>query len=196
MKKTKFYAYSTINAQGVTENWPECQGIVFGKKAKYKSFETKEAAEKWLEAGADYTIKHIDLEKGIYFDAGTGSGRGVEINITNEKGESLLEFKEGLNDKGHYLISGDVTNNFGELLASKYAIELALKNGIKKVFGDSKLILDYWSKGYIKKEVGEETIKLALEVKKLRHDFEKSGGQMIHISGGTNPADLGYHKGL
>jgi len=197
-KKTKFYAYSISGAQGVTDNWPECQKIVSGKEAKYKGFETREAAEKWLEAGADYSIKHIALEEGIYFDAGTGGGKGVEINVTNEKGESILRGmvpEEGLNSKGHYLICGNATNNFGELLASKYALEIALKNNVKKIFGDSKLILDYWSKGYIKKEVGEETVKLATEVKKLRYELEKQGGQKIHVSGGTNPADLGYHKG-
>ncbi len=194
-KKTKFYAYSIGNIKGITDNWPECQSIVSGKEAKYKSFETKEEAERWLEAGANYSIKHIASEKGIYFDAGTGAGLGVQINVTDENGKSFLFEILETNGKGHYLIPGNVTNNFGELLASKYALEIALKKGVKKVFGDSKLILDYWSKGYIKKEVGQETVNLANEVKRLRYEFEKQGGQMIHISGGSNPADLGFHKG-
>jgi len=196
-KKTKFYAYKIGEKKGITDNWPECQSLVSGKEAKYKSFETREEAERWLDAGADYSIKHLAKEEGIYFDAGTGAGLGVQINVTDEKGESLLKgvILKGLNSRGHYLIPGKVTNNFGELLASKYALELALKKNIKKIFGDSKLILDYWSKGYIKKEVGEETVNLASEVKKLRYEFEKEGGQMIHISGGSNPADLGFHKG-
>ena len=194
-KKTKFYAYSIGDVKGITDNWPECQSIVSGKEAKYKSFETKEEAEKWLEAGADYAIKHIASEKGVYFDAGTGAGLGVQINVTDENGKSFLFDLLDTNEKGHYLIPRNVTNNFGELLASKYALEIAMKNDIKKIFGDSKLILDYWSKGYIKKEVGEDTVNLANDVKKLRYDFEKQGGKMMHISGGRNPADLGFHKG-
>lgn len=197
MKKRKFYAYSMSEKNGVTDTWEECQKIVSGKEAKYKSFESKEEAERWLLAGADYAIKHIAFEDGIYFDAGTGAGEGVQINVTDKNGESFLKEifkKEELNSKGHYLIKGKVTNNFGELLASKYALELALTKDVKKIFGDSKLILDYWSKGYIKKEIEEETRNLAEEVKKLRYAFEKNGGEMLHISGGSNPADLGFHK--
>ena len=197
MKKRKFYAYSMSEKNGVTDTWEECQKIVSGKEAKYKSFESKEEAERWLLAGADYSIKHIAFEDGIYFDAGTGAGEGVQINVTDKNGESFLKEifkKEELNSKGHYLIKGKVTNNFGELLASKYALELALTKDVKKIFGDSKLILDYWSKGYIKKEIEEETRNLAGEVKKLRYVFEKNGGEMLHISGGSNPADLGFHK--
>jgi len=197
MKKRKFYAYSMSEKNGVTDTWEECQKIVSGKEAKYKSFESKEEAERWLLAGADYSIKHIAFEDGIYFDAGTGAGEGVQINVTDKNGESFLKEifkKEELNSKGHYLIKGKVTNNFGELLASKYALELALTKDVKKIFGDSKLILDYWSKGYIKKEIEEETRNLAGEVKKLRYAFEKNGGEMLHISGGSNPADLGFHK--
>ena len=197
MKKRKFYAYSMSGKNGVTDTWEECQKIVSGKEAKYKSFESKEEAERWLLAGADYSIKHIAFEDGIYFDAGTGAGEGVQINVTDKNGESFLKEifkKEELNSKGHYLIKGKVTNNFGELLASKYALELALTKDVKKIFGDSKLILDYWSKGYIKKEIEEETRNLAGEVKKLRYAFEKNGGEMLHISGGSNPADLGFHK--
>jgi hypothetical protein len=50
-RKQNFYAYSIGNIKGITDNWPECQSIVSGKEAKYKSFETKEEAERWLEAG-------------------------------------------------------------------------------------------------------------------------------------------------
>lgn len=196
MKKQKFYAYSIDNEDGIVNTWPECQTIVAGKKARYKSFESKEEAQMWLDTGADYEVKHLAKEDGVYFDAGTGGGNGVSINVTDKNGKSLLfGILDNLNEKGHYLIPKHSTNNYGELLASKYALEIALDKDIKKIFGDSKLILDYWSKGFIKKEVGEETVSLAKEVQKLRYEFEKKGGQMFHISGGSNPADLGFHKG-
>jgi len=199
MSKKKYYAYSINEKTGITDNWPECQKIVSGMlKARYKGFESKDQAERWLEAGADYKSKTTASEKGIYFDAGTGAGNGVEISVTDETGNSLLSKilkKKDINEKGFHLIPDAVTNNFGELLACKYALQIALKEDIKNIFGDSKLILDYWSKGYIKKELSEETISLANEVKKLRYNFEKEGGKMEHISGGSNPADLGFHKG-
>ncbi|MFA5086509.1 MAG: ribonuclease H family protein [Candidatus Paceibacterota bacterium] len=185
MTKKKYYAYSINGKSGITGSWPECQKLVSGMvSARYKGFETKEEAERWLDAGADYSVKHIAGEKGIYFDAGTGAGNGVETNVTDENGKKMAGETIGKN----------VTNNFGELLACKYALEIALKKNVKKVFGDSKLILDYWSKGYIKKTMNKETVDLTNEVKKLRYEFEKKGGKIEHISGGSNPADLGFHK--
>lgn len=184
--KKKYYAYLVNGKSGVTDNWPECQKIVAGTNgAKYKSFESEEAAKAWLDAGASYSLKKIAVEDGIYFDAGTGAGNGVEINVTDRLGKSYI--KENL---GH-----DVTNNFGELLACKKALELAIEKDVKKVFGDSKLVIEYWSKWMIKKEVEEETKKLSKEVSALRKKFEDLGGEITHISGGANPADLGFHRG-
>ena len=186
MAKRKYYAYSVNGKKGITDNWPECQKIVAGKPgAKFKGFESEEAAEAWLDAGADYKLKNVAVEDGIYFDSGTGAGEGVEVQVADKNGKSLI--KENL---GY-----DVTNNFGELKACKYALEIAINKKAKKVFGDSKLVVEYWSKGHIKYEVGEEAVNLAQEVKILRREFEKMGGKIILISGGSNPADLGFHKG-
>jgi len=82
MIKKKFYAYKIDKEQGVTSSWDECAAIVGGESgAKYKGFETYNEAAAWLVAGADYSQKHFALENGIYFDAGTGGGNGVEINV-------------------------------------------------------------------------------------------------------------------
>ena len=63
----------------------------------------------------------------------------------------------------------------------------------KNIFGDSKLVVDYWSKGLIKKDMNEKTKKLAREVALLRQEFESNGGKITLISGDDNPADLGFH---
>lgn len=191
----KYYAYSINGDNGIVETWDECKEIVSGKNsAKYKSFESYDQAERWLQMGADYSLKTTASEEGIYFDAGTGAGKGVEISVTDKNGKSLLGEVLKTNERGNYFIENNVTNNFGELLACKYALEIALKKECLKIFGDSKLIIEYWSKGYIKKELPEETRALAKEVKDLRYQFEKRGGEINHISGGSNPADLGFHK--
>ena len=199
MAKKKYYAYSVDIEKGITESWPECQRIVTGiPAAKYKSFESRGEAERWLEAGADYSVKHIAAEPGIYFDAGTCGGNGVEINVTDNRGNGLLWkvlLEAKLNSKGHFLIKDNVTNNFGELLACKYALRIALESGTMKVFGDSALVLDFWSKGHVKNDKRAETIDLADEVARLRKEFENRGGRLLQISGGSNPADLGFHKG-
>jgi len=200
MAKKKYYAYQIGNKSGIIDNWADCEKIVAGVPgAKFKGFVIQEEAEKWLDAGADYSKKHIGLQKGIYFDAGTGAGEGVEISVTNENGDSLLykvlDEKE-INSRGFYLLGKGVTNNFGELLACKYALIIAMQDDAMKIFGDSKLVIDYWSKGFIKKDnIAKETISLAEEVKILRKKFEKIGGKIILINGSSNPADLGFHKG-
>jgi len=200
MTKKKYYAYSVGKEKGIVDNWADCQRIVAGVPgAKFKGFVMQEEAEKWLDAGADYSIKHIGLEKGIYFDAGTGAGNGVEISVTDENAESLLYKvldEKDINERGFYLIPEATTNNFGELLACKYALQIAIAEKIQKIFGDSKLVVEYWSNGYIKKDtVAQKTVELAGEVKILRKKFEKMGGIITLISGGSNPADLGFHKG-
>lgn len=202
MKPKKYYAYhvASVGAHGITDDWEECRMIVSGKRdARYKGFKTRQEAEVWLAEGARYEVK-IKKEnlRGIYFDAGTGRGKGVEISVTDEKGSDLLARivdEEFINEHGKHLLSADKTNNYGELLACKHALVLALREGVKDVFGDSKIVIDYWSKGRIKVEgIAPETRTLAFEVKKLREAFEAGGGSVHRVSGSDNPADLGFHR--
>jgi ribonuclease HI len=89
----------------------------------------------------------------------------------------------------------EATNNYGELLALKYAIQIAKKTKHKKIFGDSKLVIEYWSMGIAKaKDLPTKTVKLIFEVSSLRESFEESGGKVLRISGADNPADLGFHR--
>ncbi len=201
--KQKYYAYFVPreNQQGITDGWDECEKIVSGKVgARYKAFETHEDAERWLARGAMYEIKGPPpkLTRGIYFDAGTGRGEGVEISVTDEKGRNLLHkalSKKELNRFGKHLVGdSSATNNYGELLALKYALKIAQKEKVKKILGDSRLVIEYWSQWRMKrKKLPEETVALANEVAKLREKFEKAGGTVMRISGAHNPADLGFH---
>ena len=200
MKNKKYYAYFVprTKEQGITEDWEECRKIVSGEtEAKFKSFPKLKDAEEWLSSGADYAFRK-DLEPGIYFDAGTGRGDGTEISVTDEKGKDLLKevlTKDKINKYGKHLLPQGTTNNYGELLACKFALELAVKKEVKRIFGDSKLVINYWSKAYVKEEeVNMETLDLIDEVKLLRDKFENQGGALIYIEGRDNPADLGFHK--
>lgn len=211
MSKNSYYAYSISgeNNSGITESWKICEAAVKGKSAKYKGFKTLSEAKDWLSQGANYsyapkiegavkkTSSTQSLKPGIYFDAGTGRGIGVEVRVTDEKARNLIDQIVGaefINLYGNYLTPKGSTNNYGELFGCYLALNLALKTGIKAIFGDSKLVIDYWSFGHIKPILPELTIKLAQKVKALRADFEKGGGRIEHVSGDINPADLGFHK--
>ncbi|TSD03104.1 MAG: ribonuclease HI [Parcubacteria group bacterium Athens0714_26] len=200
MKNKKYYAYFVIasNLKGVTDSWAECQKKVSGKEARFKGFKSEREAKEWLESGSKYEEKQrIKLEKAVYFDAGTGRGKGVEISVTDEKGQNLLVkvmLPQKINRFGKHIIKEKVTNYYGELLAMKYALKFAIKSGTKKIFGDSKLVINYWSKGFFnKKNVFGKTLKLISEVTALRKKYEKSGGSIGYVPGGHNPADLGFH---
>ncbi len=207
--KKKYYAYLLRSGESaIVNNWKDCEKKVSGVYgARYKGFVSKSEAEAWLVGGAKYEVRSpkslvvsrkLQLQAGIYFDAGTGRGKGVEISVTDEKGEDLLHTilsKKDINKFGKHLVGKSATNNYGELLACLYAMQTAMKSGVKRVFGDSQLVIDYWSKGFIKKDkVAEETVELAEVVAGLREEFEEEGGRILRISGDHNPADLGFHK--
>lgn len=201
-KTKKYYAYLLLNnnKSEILENWKECEKIVSGKEARYRSFLSREEAENWLKNGANYEIKSAKptkkLEKGIYFDSGTGRNQKVEVSVTDENGKDLLDKikpKIKLNKFGKHPAPKS-TNNYGELLGCKYALQISIKEKNRKIFGDSQLVIKYWSKGFInKKEMDKKTIVLSEETSKLRKKFEESGGTIEFISGDRNPADLGFH---
>ena len=202
-KKNKYYAYliPSTKKQGITEDWASCERMVKGVYgARFKGFESRRDAEQWLVAGARYEVRvPKKLEPGIYFDAGTGRGDGVEISVTDESGKNLLHkafSKADINRFGKHLVQNpSATNNYGELLALRSALEVAHKLKIKRIFGDSKLVIEYWSQWRIKRaELPEETVELADEVAEMREAFEAKGGVIERISGDDNPADLGFHR--
>ena len=204
-KKKKFYAYFVPGGKtGVADSWAACEKIVSGKAGgRFRGFESKSDAEAWLAHGAAYEAKaskpRPKLKPGVYFDAGTGRGAGVEISVTDEHGKDLLHkaiAKRDLNKFGKHLLGNeDATNNYGELLALSYALEIARATRVKHVFGDSKLVIEFWSQWKIKrKDLPEATVALADEVSRAREAFEKKGGTVERISGDFNPADLGFHR--
>jgi hypothetical protein len=66
----------------------------------------------------------------------------------------------------------------------------------RHIFGDSKLVLDFWSTGHLGKKTAEnlDLRDLARETAGLRKAFEHRGGTLARIPGHINPADLGFHR--
>ena len=195
-----FYAYILTDKKGIVEDWESCKALVNGVSgAKFKKFKTL------VEANAFINNGEIELEDAIYFDAGTGRGRGVEVRITDKNKNSLIPvlkenrkdiidffLKKGwnINEFNNLELGNNYTNNFGELLGCYIALIIANIKGENKIFGDSNLVIAYWSKGICNIE-DKETLKLIEVVSKLRNNFN---GKIEHISGDINPADLGFHK--
>ena len=216
MAKQKYYAYFFDEENnGIVNTWVECEKIVQGTKARYKSFIDKSVAQDWLDSGASYERNiglnapvNTTLEKGIYFDAGTGRGIGVEVRVTDENKENILDkispsaLKELLKDTtwiknefGNIQFETKKTNNFGELIGFYFALNCAKLLKYNLILGDSRLVIDYWSLGrFYENNLELETINYINKVIQLRKEFEKNKGIVRHISGDVNPADLGFHK--
>lgn len=200
--KKKYYAVLFLddNTSKIVSDWEECQKLIKRRSHRFKSFTSENEAINWLENGGIYEKKSTSLllEDGVYFDAGTGRGIGVEVRVTDKDGTSLLDKvleKDKINNFGNYLTENGSTNNFGELIGLYIALEVAYRLNISKIFGDSKLVIEYWSKGFFNRDnLNEKTIKLIEKTIIKRKKFENLGGTISKISGDINPADLGFHK--
>ena len=158
---SKVYAWYNSNMDnGIDKNWNTCKER---KALRYKSFKTLQEAQDWLDNGAKYDKPKIELNEGVYFDSGTGRGRGItEVRVTDKDKNSLLrhlitpKFTQWIENLGWKInefdnIELDVhkSNNYGELLGLYLALELARKLGYTDVYGDSKLVIYYSTYTYI-----------------------------------------------
>jgi ribonuclease H-related protein len=120
--------------------------------------------------------------------------------VTDRGGLPLLHLAlstSRLTARGTSLLQAGRTNNYGELIALLLGFRIARQLGIKAVYSDSALVLDFWSKGHVtakKRQEDPELFALSQKTASERLAFERGGGRCLKISGGINPADLGYHR--
>lgn len=217
MAKNKFYGYYLIGKgiKGIVSTWDECKAVTAGNKgARYKSFPSYEEANNWLLSGAHYepnpelqekkkkkaesNKKALEnIQEGIFFDSGTGRGIGVEVRVTDRDGISYLPeyFPKLINEFDNIPLGKEVTNNYGELIGLYCALKIAFQKNIFKIYGDSNLVIYYWSEGRANfQNLNDKTVKYINIVTELSKEFKKIGGTIEFISGDINPSDLGFHK--
>jgi ribonuclease HI len=164
-KKQKYYVIWEGNKTGVFDSWPECQLHIKGyPNARYKSFPSKQEAEKALKEGANVHINYSPtttakkrplskssradiIQNSIAVDAACSGNPGdMEYRGVNTRtGEELFRmgpFKQG-------------TNNVGEFLALVHGLAYLQKHGYPEtpIYSDSKIAI-----GWIK----QKTVKTKL----------------------------------
>lgn len=98
-------------------------------------------------------------------------------------------------------------NNGAELLAAVAGLRIALSAAKPsaerdddqslawpRVLSDSTLIVQHWSRKCKAPHMDPRKAAYVRELIALRAAFEARGGQLLHISGGDNLADLGFHR--
>ena len=140
MTKIKYYAIKKGHKTGIFTNWDECSEYVKGfSGAEYKSFKSKEEAEKFLSEDlkpetkpeeSNKTIKHISTEDELHiyvdgsFDESKGKyGSGVVIIEPNKIKKVCFN-----GNQPEYLSMRNVS---GEIKAAEYAMRYCIKNNIK-----------------------------------------------------------------
>lgn len=152
------------------------------------------------------------MSKKLYVDGCCNKTIGSCVSVVDEDGDligpyenflSYFKFLDPFSKKQHrdrtvYEVSFTDTaqqqNNGCELVAMCIGLLIAIYYKYDIVYSDSTLIIDHWSK----KE--SETIQDPYKAKiqryciELRRIYENKGGEIKHISGKLNPADLGFHR--
>ena len=143
----KYYVIWEGYEVGVFSSWEECKKYTSGyPTAKYKSFPTKEQAEKafredyrlyWGKKGttpvplsADYDTNSIAVDAACSGNPGTMHYRGVDLST----GEIIFS-------QGPFM---QATNNIGEFLAIVHALALMEQTGEQRtIYSDSKIAISW-----------------------------------------------------
>ena len=153
MTKQKYYVVWKGRKIGIFDNWPDCNEQINGfKGAEYKSFKTKELANKaFSEKYNDYKGKNIfksTLTKEQLASIGKPDLNTISVDAACSGNPGVMEYqgvetktKETIFRMGPYK---DSTNNIGEFLALVHALALMKQNGDKRpIYSDSKIAISW-----------------------------------------------------
>ncbi len=152
-KKKKFYVVWKGRKPGIYESWKICEEQIKGYEgAKYKSFLTKESAEKAFAEGYE-KVKGVDARILAFTDEqknliGQPVLESIAVDAAYSSGTKMMEY-QGVNtlDKSVIFRRGpfpDGTINVGEFLALVHGLALLKKQGSKiPVYSDSRTAISW-----------------------------------------------------
>ncbi len=152
-KKKKYYVVWKGRKPGIYQDWKECEEQIKGYEgAEYKSFLTRESAEKAF-GGSYEKVKGVDArvlaftgEQKIFI--GEPVLESIAVDAAYSSGTGMMEY-QGVNTKDKSLIFHkgpfpDGTINVGEFLALVHGIALLKKKGSKiPVYSDSRIAISW-----------------------------------------------------
>ena len=201
----KYYVIWEGYEVGVFSSWEECKKYTSGyPTAKYKSFPTKEQAEKafredyrlyWgkkattpVPLSADYDTNSIAVDAACSGNPGTMHYRGVDLST----GEIIFS-------QGPFM---QATNNIGEFLAIVHALALMEQTGEQRtIYSDSKIAINWvkqrkYKTQLAKNESNQKSFELLERAQKWlqENDYTTSILKWQTQAWGEIPADYGNKK--
>jgi len=164
MAKGKYYVVWVGKKTGIFTSWPECQAQVSGvQDAKFKSFETKQLAEKAFQDGwrshwgtgsgkaaASSTKTGSSVKQPVLLQEETASidYDSISVDVGTRGNPGPVEYKGVDTQTGEILFYvGPVpngTNNLGEFIAIVHALSyLKEKGSAKTIYSDSRTALSW-----------------------------------------------------
>ncbi|MDR1880343.1 MAG: ribonuclease H family protein [Tannerellaceae bacterium] len=145
MAKRKFYVVWKGLAPGIYDDWNTCKRQVYGQAdAKYKSFDTREEAEKAFEKGYRYSPKKASSPQwGKVASAGKPVPESLSVDAACSGNPGAMEYRGVYTATGKELFHvGPLkqgTNNVGEFLALVHGLALLKKeNSDLPIYSDSR----------------------------------------------------------
>lgn len=153
MAKQKYYVVWKGRKTGIFESWTDCNEQILGfKEAEFKSFKTKELAEKaFTEKYNDYKGKDI-LETTLTQEQlaliGEPNLDTISVDAACSGNPGVMEYQgvETLTNKVIFKMGPykDSTNNIGEFLALVHGLAHMKKNGDKRpIYSDSMVAMGW-----------------------------------------------------
>lgn len=134
-KKQKFYAIRSVEgmAKGlIVGDWATCEGLVKGKSAVYKSFNTIEEAREYIgqyeEEDKEEDI--LNSDKDIFYVDGSYMNDRIGWGFIYVKNYSEVDYKCG----GLEPTKETSRNITGELIAAQMAVNYGISKGMKEIY--------------------------------------------------------------
>lgn len=139
----KYYAVKEGKKKGIYETWDECQEQVKGyKNAKFKSFKTKEEAEKYITETVEVVEKEPVENETFVFYSLKKKDNYFNLAVIIKTSSNILRYVTKLNV--------DMNIYYARLYGVIAALELASKLGYKniKIFFDDMSVHNYITREY------------------------------------------------
>lgn len=156
MAKQKYYVVWSGKKRGIYTSWEDCKEQVIGVKgSKYKSYPTRELAEKAFKLGKDpddivhhyaANLQNVNSEEKLYQKNYIVDSISVDAACSGNPGD--MEYRGVYTKSGkelfHYGPIANGTNNIGEFLAIVHALALLKEqNSTLPIYSDSQIALNW-----------------------------------------------------